>query len=146
VSNEAGRLSREDLAAEIYENRQLINETCKIVVDKVGEYEEVTLTAIFSESRKIRREIGYQNIILKAIEDNVDALEIDTGAGVSSKVEVSLGGEVFGTGAKWVFDIDTGHVSYRRFLEFLLSAEKFTDNVKEKIRDKLSRKSDILGT
>ena len=59
---------------------------------------------------------------------------------VSSKVEVSLGGEIFGTGAKWVFDIDTGHVSYRRFLEFLLSVEKFTDNVKQKIRDKLSRK------
>ena len=81
MSNEAGHLSREDVAAKIDENRQLIKETYKIVVAKLGEYKEETLAAIFSESRKIRREIGYQNIILKAIEDNVDALEIDTGAG-----------------------------------------------------------------
>ena len=65
---------------------------------------------IFSESRKIRQEIGYQTLMLKILEDNLSEIQFEeeagTGTGISSRIEVSIGALIFRTGAKWVLDID----------------------------------------
>ena len=69
------------------------------------------IAVIFSESRKIRQEIGYQTLMLKILEDNLSEIQFDeeagtgTETGISSRIEVSIGAEIFGTGAKWVLDI-----------------------------------------
>ena len=76
-----------------------------------GSTSQIT-AVIFSESRKIRQEIGYQTLMLKILEDNLSEIQFDeeagteTGTGISSRIEVSIGAEIFGTGAKWVLDID----------------------------------------
>ena len=62
---------------------------------------------IFSESRKIRQEIGYQTLMLKILEDNLSEIQFEeeagTGTGISSRIKVSIGAEIFGTGAKWIW-------------------------------------------
>ena len=69
------------------------------------------IAVIFSESRKIRQEIGYQTLMLKILEDNLSEIQFDeeagtgTETGISSRIEVSIGAEIFRTGAKWVLDI-----------------------------------------
>jgi|GEM_PF-1843311 len=76
-----------------------------------GSTSQIT-AVIFSESRKIRQEIGYQTLMLKILEDNLSEIQFDeeagteTGTGISSRIEVSIEAEIFGTGAKWVLDID----------------------------------------
>ena len=47
-------------------------------------------------------------MMLKILEDNLSEIQFDeeAGTGISSKIEVSIGTEIFGTGAKWVLDID----------------------------------------
>ena len=72
------------------------------------------IAVIFSESRNIRQEIGYQTLMLKILEDNLSEIQFDeeagtgtgTGTGISSRIKVSIGTEIFGTGAKWILDID----------------------------------------
>ena len=70
-----------------------------------GSTSQIT-AVIFSESRKIRQEIGYQTLMLKILEDNLSEIQFDeetgTGTWISSRIEVSIGAEIFGTGAKWV--------------------------------------------
>ena len=89
------------------------------------------LSAIFSESKKIRKEIGYQTIMLKVLEDNLNEIRFDEDTGVSSKIEVSVGTEVFGSGAKWVMNIDTGKVDY----DDMFSAMQFVPGIKTKIKN-----------
>ena len=71
-----------------------------------GSTSQIT-AVIFSESRKIRQEIGYQTLMLKILEDNLSEIQFDeeagTGTGISSRIEVSIGAEIFGTGAKWIW-------------------------------------------
>ena len=74
-----------------------------------GSTSQIT-AVIFSESRKIRQEIGYQTLMLKILEDNLSEIQFEeeagTGTGISSRIKVSIGAEIFGTGAKWILDID----------------------------------------
>lgn len=100
-----------------------------------------TISAIFRESRKIREEITHQTIILKMLQDNLEQIEFDDSIPLSSKVELSVGGEIFGTGAKWVLDIDLAKAGKcgKDILEAFLLAPGVPDWVKEKAKPKLQK-------
>ncbi|MHC4190203.1 MAG: hypothetical protein ACYTBX_16865 [Planctomycetota bacterium] len=100
-----------------------------------------TISAIFRESRKIREEITHQTIMLKMLQDNLEQIEFDDSIPLSSKVELSVGGEIFGTGAKWVLDIDLAKAGKcgKDILEAFLLAPGVPDWVKEKAKPKLKK-------
>ena len=100
------------------------------------------ITVIFSESRNIRQEIGYQTMMLKILEDNLSEIQFDEGTGISSKIEVSVGTEIFGTGAKWVLDIDLTKVSYSDLLRAIQDASGIPDKWKKKAKSKLEKVAD----
>jgi len=100
------------------------------------------ISVIFRENSKIREEIGKQTIMFKMLEDNLDSLNFDDGIGVSSKIEVTVGGEVFGTGAKWVWDIDVGKASYEDILRVIQLSSAIPSTVKERAKTKLDK---LLG-
>ncbi len=100
------------------------------------------ITVIFSESRKTREKIGYQTMVLKTLEDNLDKIQFDQDTGISSKIELSVGAEIFGTGAKWVLDIDTGKASYDKILEAVRLAPGLPTKVRQKVESKLKKLCD----
>ena len=106
------------------------------------------IAAIFSESRKIRQEIGYQTLMLKILEDNLSEIQFDeeAGTGISSKIEVSIGAEIFGTGAKWVLDIDVTKVSYSDLLRAIQQAPGIPNGIKKKAKTRLERVTKIIST
>jgi len=106
-----------------------------------GSTSQIT-TVIFSESRKIREEIGYQTIMLKILEDNLSEILFDEETGISSKIEVSVGTEVFGTGAKWILDIDIAKASYSDLLRAIQEAPGIPDRIKKKAKSKLEGVAD----
>ncbi|MCW3138116.1 MAG: hypothetical protein OCU20_07010 [Methanophagales archaeon] len=93
----------------LIEQRRTRNE----ISERINGSTSQIIAVIFSESRKIRQEIGYQTLMLKILEDNLSEIQFDeeagtgteTETGISSRIEVSIGAEIFGTGAKWVLDI-----------------------------------------
>ena len=102
------------------------------------------IAVIFSESRKIRQEIGYQTLMLKILEDNLSEIQFEeeeagTGTGISSKIEVSIGTEIFGTGAKWVLDIDVTKASYSDLLQAIKQAPGIPNGIKKKAKTRLER-------
>ena len=106
------------------------------------------IAVIFSESRKIRQEIGYQTLMLKILEDNLSEIQFDeeAGTGISSKIEVSIGTEIFGTGAKWVLDIDVIKASYSDLLQAIKQAPGIPNGIKKKAKAKLERVTKIIST
>jgi len=106
------------------------------------------IAVIFSESRKIRQEIGYQTLMLKILEDNLSEIQFEeeAGTGISSKIEVSIGAEIFGTGAKWVLDIDVTKVSYSDLLRAIQQAPGIPNGIKKKAKAKLERVTKIIST
>lgn len=102
-----------------------------------GSTSQIT-AVIFSESRKIRQDIGYQTMMLKTLEDNLSEIQFDEETGISSKIEVSVGAEIFGTGAKWILDIDVAKASYSNLLRAVQQAP-VSEKIKEKVRSKLSK-------
>jgi hypothetical protein len=104
------------------------------------------IAVIFSESRIIREEIGYQTMMLKILEDNLNEITFDEDTGISSKIEVSVGTEIFGTGAKWVLDIDLTKGHYSDLLRAIQEASGIPDKVKKdmmvKAKSKLVRVAD----
>ena len=92
----------------LIEQRRTISE----ISEKINGSTSKIIAVIFSESRNIRQEIGYQTLMLKILEDNLSEIQFDeeagteTGTGISSRIEVSIGAEIFGTGAKWGLVID----------------------------------------
>jgi len=106
------------------------------------------IAVIFSESRKIRQEIGYQTLMLKILEDNLSEIQFDeeAGTGISSKIEVSIGTEIFGTGAKWVLDIDVTKASYSDLLQAIKQAPGIPNGIKKKAKAKLERVTKIIST
>jgi len=106
------------------------------------------IAVIFSESRKIRQEIGYQTLMLKILEDNLSEIQFneEAGTGISSKIEVSIGAEIFGTGAKWVLDIDVTKVSYSDLLRAIQQAPGIPNGIKKKAKAKLERVTKIINT
>ncbi len=118
-------------------------ESAILITEKMDRDKSEIIATIFSESRKTREKIGYQTMMLKTLEDNLHELQFDEDTGVSSKIEVSVGGEIFGTGAKWVLDIDTGKASYTEMLEaiqLLPGPNKIKEKAKSKLQKLLKRK------
>ena len=102
-----------------------------------GSTSQIT-AVIFSESRKIRQEIGYQTMMLKILEDNLSEIQFDEETEISSKIQVSVGAEIFGTGAKWILDIDVAKASYSN-LPRAVQQVPVSEKIKEKVRPKLSK-------
>ena len=65
------------------------------ISEKINGSRSEIIAVIFSESRNIRQEIGYQTMMLKILEDNLSEIQFDEGTGISSKIEVSVGTELF---------------------------------------------------
>lgn len=112
------------------------------ITNKIDATGSNIISAIFSESKNIREEIGHHTIMLKMLEDNLNSLQFDENIGISSKIEVSVGGEVFGTGAKWVWDIDLGKRSQEDALRALQSTPGIANDVMERAISKLRK---LLG-
>jgi len=129
----------EEMKCEIL--RDLRKETSHIN-EMIKEGKSEIITVIFSESRNIRQEIGYQTMMLKILEDNLSEIQFDEGTGISSKIEVSVGTEIFGTGAKWVLDIDLTKVSYSDLLRAIQDASGIPDKWKKKAKSKLEKVAD----
>ena len=112
------------------------------ICEMIKEGKSEIIAVMFSISRKIRQEIGYQTMILKTLEDNLSEIQFDEETGISSKIEVSVGAEIFGTGAKWVLDIDVTKVNYSDLLRAIQDASGIPDKIKKKVKSKLVRVAD----
>ncbi len=109
------------------------------IINRIDTTASNIISAIFSESKKIRDEIGHHTIMLKMLEDNLQAINFDDSIGISSKIQITVGGEVFGTGAKWVWDIDLGKVSHQEVLRALELTPGIASSVKERAASKLRK-------
>ena len=121
--------------------RELRKET-SYINEMIKEGKSEIIAVIFSESRIIRQEIGYQTMMLKILEDNLSEFQFDEGTGISSKIEVSVGTEIFGTGAKWVLDIDLTKVPYPDLLRAIQEASGIPNKIKKKAKSKLEKVAD----
>lgn len=120
---------------------ELKNELRKTIIEEIDKGSSKAIAAIFSESSKIREEIGYQTMMLKILGDNLSEIQFDDSIGVSSKIELSIGGEIFGTGAKWILDIDVAKASYKEILKAIQLAPGIPNIIKEKVKLKLQKLS-----
>jgi len=109
------------------------------IINRINTTGSNIISAIFSESKKVRDEIGHHTIMLKLLEDNLQAIRFDDSIGISSKIEVTVGGEVFGTGAKWVWDIDLGKVSHQDVLRALELTPGIASSIKDRAASKLRK-------
>ena len=125
----------------LIEQRRTISE----ISEKINGSTSKIIAVIFSESRNIRQEIGYQTLMLKILEDNLSEIQFEeeagagAGTGISSRIEVSIGAEIFGTGAKWILDIDVTKVSYSDLLQAIQQAPGIPNGIKKKAKAKLER-------
>lgn len=109
------------------------------IIDTIDISSSKIIAAIFLESRKIRQEIGSQSLILKMLADNLSEIQFGGDTGISSKIEVSVGAEIFGTGAKWILDIDTGKASYRDILKIVQQSPVIPAKARKKIESMLEK-------
>ena len=124
----------------LIEQRRTIR-TISEISEKINGSTSKIIAVIFSESRNIRQEIGYQTLMLKILEDNLSEIQFEeeAGTGISSRIEVSIGAEIFGTGAKWILDIDVTKVSYSDLLQAIQQAPGIPNGIKKKAKAKLER-------
>ncbi len=54
-------------------------------------------------------------MMLKMLGDNLSEIQPGETAGISSRVEVSMGADLYGNGAKWILDIDISNPIIRIF-------------------------------
>ena len=120
----------------LFEQRRTISE----ISEKINGSTTKIIAVIFSESRNIRQEIGYQTMMLKMLEDNLSEFLFDEETGISSKIEVSVGTEILGTGAKWVLDIDLAKVRYSDLLRAIQDASGIPEKMKKKMMEKAKSK------
>ena len=129
----------------LIEQRRTIR-TISEISEKINGSTSKIIAVIFSESRNIRQEIGYQTLMLKILEDNLSEIQFEeeeagtgtgTGTGISSRIEVSIGAEIFGTGAKWILDIDVTKVSYSDLLQAIQQAPGIPNGIKKKRKQNL---------
>nr|AAU82351.1 hypothetical protein GZ17A3_13 [uncultured archaeon GZfos17A3] len=114
------------------------------ICEMIKEGKSEIIAVIFSISRNIRQEIGYQTMMLKILEDNLSEILFDEETGISSKIEVSVGAEIFGTGAKWILDIDVTKVNYSDLLRAIQQAPEIPNGIKKKAKTKLERIAKII--
>lgn len=137
--------SLEDLKNEILREQR---KNTNLILEKIDKDTSEIIAEIFSMKKEIREKIGYQTIILKTLEDNLNKVQFDKDVGISSKIEVSIGGEILGTGAKWVLDIDTGKASHNDILNAIQKIPGIPKKIKEKAKllskNKLDSENDHL--
>jgi len=109
------------------------------ITNKIDTTSSNIISVIFSESKKIREEIGYQNILIKTITDNLDELQFDENIGLSTNIEFSIGAEILGTGAKWAINIDPTKIDYEEITSRIQQSTKVPNNIKEKILKKIKK-------
>ncbi|MCD6207375.1 MAG: hypothetical protein J7J06_05200 [Methanosarcinales archaeon] len=109
------------------------------ILEKIDESSSTIVAAVFSESRGIREEIGYQTMMLKMLGDNLREIQPDETAGVSSRVEVSIGADIYGNGAKWILDIDTTKSSYSDFLHVVQRTSGIPKEIKERAKLRIEK-------
>lgn len=109
------------------------------VLERIGESSSAIIAAVFSESRGIREAIGYQTMMLKMLGDNLSEIQSDETAGVSSRLEVSIGADLYGNGAKWILDIDTNTPSYSDFLQVVQRTHGIPKEIKERAKSKIEK-------
>lgn len=140
----------EEVRAEVQEAKEEILDYMKTIallqMEDRHKSESKIIATIFSEHKKIREDIGYQTIILKTLEDNMGEIKFEEEAstlskledtGISSKIEVSVGADVYGTGAKWILNIDTGKSSYIEALKAIEYAQGVPNRIKKRAKSKL---------
>jgi len=59
--------------------------------------------------------------------------------GVSSRVEVSIGADLYGNGAKWILDIDTTKSSYSDFLQVVQRTYGISKEIKKQAKSKIEK-------
>lgn len=141
------KIKKKDFSEEISELKTVIihelNKCSEETREVIKESETSITTKIFMECSKIRKEIGYQNILIKLIEDNLDNIHLkeekDNG-GLSSKIEISVGADLFGTGIKWVLDIDVSKVNYKELKESIENMDIISENKRQKLLKLLKEK------
>jgi len=109
------------------------------ILERIDESSSTIVAAVFSESRGIREGIGYQTMMLKMLGDNLSEIQPDETAGVSSRVEVSIGADLYGNGAKWILDIDTTKASYSDFLQVVQRTYGISKEIKEQAKSKIEK-------
>lgn len=136
-------VSKKDIGGLEDEIRQLRSDQRKTsiaIMAHIDERSESIISVVLGQSKKIREEIGYQAMLLRSLEDNLKELQFDDDMGVSSKIEVSVGGELFGTGAKWVLDIDVAKTSHTDILRNILEAIQLMPGIPKKVKEKAASK------
>ena len=136
---------REELQEVVKEQRKT-NIRITDLTKKVNTSTSEIIGVIFSESRTLREEIGRQTIILKMLEDNLSEIQFGEDTGVSSRIELSVGGQIFGTGAKWILDIDTSKASYSGLLEAIQLVRGIPPKIKEWAKSRIKKKKVISVT
>ncbi|GAI24090.1 unnamed protein product, partial [marine sediment metagenome] len=123
----------------IKEVSEEVRRTVRLVTEEIDKSSSKIIAVMFSESRKIREDIGYQAIILKTLQDNLSEIRFDGDIGISSKIEVSVGAEILGTGAKWILDIDTAKASYREILKAIQLPPWIPNEIKQRAKSKIQK-------
>jgi chemotaxis regulatin CheY-phosphate phosphatase CheZ len=128
-----------DLTERIEEIQKQLRQSTAEVINRVDTTGSKIISVLFSESRKIRQEIGSQTLILKMLEDNLNEIQFDENIGVSSIIELSIGGEIFGTGARYILNIDVNKISYEDLLKAVQLSSRIPNKIKEKVKSKLRK-------
>ena len=127
-------MKKEEISDQIGDLRNEIFQQFASLDTKIDESNK-KLDTIYLESKEIRKEIGYQNIILKTFEDNIKDVTLKKKSGVSSKIQLSIGGKFLGTGAQLIYEFDVNDHSYKEVLNKIKNLE----NVPLKLKNKAQK-------
>ena len=75
----------ENLEQKVHESLIEQRRTRSEISEKINGSTSQITAVIFSESRKIRQEIGYQTLMLKILEDNLSEIQFDEEAGTDNR-------------------------------------------------------------
>ena len=128
-----------NIGAKISELSEEQRKTRVEILERIDESSSTIVAAVFSESKGIREEIGYQTMMLKMLGDNLSEIQPDETAGFSSRVEVSIGADLYGNGAKWILDIDTTKPNYSDFLQVVQRTPGIPKKIKEQAKSRIEK-------
>jgi hypothetical protein len=78
-------------------------------------------------------------MMLKMLGDNLSEIQPGETAGISSRVEVSIGVDLYGNGAKWILDIDIIKPNYSDFLQVVQRTPGIPKNIKEQAKSRIEK-------
>ena len=128
-----------NIGAKISELLEEQRKTRVEILERIDESSSTIVAAVFSESKGIREEIGYQTMMLKMLGDNLSEIQPDETAGISSRVEVSIGADLYGNGAKWILDIDTTKPNYSDFFQVVQRTPGIPKKIKEQAKSRIEK-------